>query len=155
MMRRRWRSTGKWAGAALVATLLVLWIGSARFMVWSKLRDDFALSVQSGCLVVLVDGSGQFLGETGFEFTGHDRTFEWWFWSEWIQWNPLMAVVFIPIWFIALLVALPTAWLWCRDRRRATGLCIKCGYDLRGADHAACPECGAAVHGVCDSNAAA
>ena len=27
-----------------------------------------------------------------------------------------------------------------RDKR---GLCIKCGYDLRGAEHEACPECGA------------
>jgi len=26
--------------------------------------------------------------------------------------------------------------------RRKRGLCIKCGYDLRGAEHAACPECG-------------
>ena len=29
---------------------------------------------------------------------------------------------------------------WLRKRR---GLCIKCGYDLRGAEHEVCPECGA------------
>ncbi len=28
--------------------------------------------------------------------------------------------------------------------RRKRGHCIKCGYDLRGAEHEACPECGAA-----------
>ncbi len=31
--------------------------------------------------------------------------------------------------------------------RRHRGQCLKCGYDLRHADHAACPECGAAVAG--------
>ncbi|MCZ6653268.1 MAG: hypothetical protein O7D91_09610 [Planctomycetota bacterium] len=29
--------------------------------------------------------------------------------------------------------------------RRKRGLCVACGYDLRHADHEACPECGAAV----------
>ncbi len=27
--------------------------------------------------------------------------------------------------------------------RRKRGLCVACGYDLRHADHDACPECGA------------
>ncbi len=27
--------------------------------------------------------------------------------------------------------------------RRKRGHCIKCGYDIRHADHDACPECGA------------
>ncbi|MCH8343390.1 MAG: hypothetical protein IH983_05340 [Planctomycetes bacterium] len=29
-----------------------------------------------------------------------------------------------------------------RHIRRKRGLCVACGYDLRHADHAACPECG-------------
>ena len=29
--------------------------------------------------------------------------------------------------------------------RRKRGRCIKCGYDLRGAEHEACPECGVEV----------
>ena len=32
-----------------------------------------------------------------------------------------------------------------RAIRRKRGRCIKCGYDLRGAEHEACPECGMAV----------
>ena len=32
--------------------------------------------------------------------------------------------------------------------RRKRGRCIKCGYDLRGAEHEACPECGARCDGV-------
>ena len=29
--------------------------------------------------------------------------------------------------------------------RRKRGLCVKCAYDLRGAEHEACPECGAVI----------
>ena len=32
--------------------------------------------------------------------------------------------------------------------RSKRGLCIKCGYDLRGAEHEVCPECGAGCDGV-------
>ncbi|MCH7547517.1 MAG: hypothetical protein IID30_14040 [Planctomycetes bacterium] len=29
--------------------------------------------------------------------------------------------------------------------RKRRGLCLKCGYDLRGVDHQACPECGEGI----------
>jgi predicted RNA-binding Zn-ribbon protein involved in translation (DUF1610 family) len=29
-----------------------------------------------------------------------------------------------------------------RKRRREQGQCVACGYDLRGAAHERCPECG-------------
>ena len=32
-----------------------------------------------------------------------------------------------------------------RHFRRQRGLCVPCGYDLRHAEHAVCPECGAAA----------
>jgi hypothetical protein len=56
----------------------------------------------------------------------------------------------VPTWFIAVLgamVALPGLLSRRRARgqrsRRARGLCPACGYDLRGAEHERCPECGA------------
>lgn len=58
----------------------------------------------------------------------------------------------VPTWFFALLgviIALPPARALRRARllrlRRARGLCPSCGYDLRGAEHERCPECGASV----------
>jgi hypothetical protein len=60
-----------------------------------------------------------------------------------------------PLWFIASLccaaTAMPARWLW-RNARRDTlkrqGMCATCGYDLRGAAHERCPECGGDVEPV-------
>ena len=42
-----------------------------------------------------------------------------------------------------LLIAVPTACVWCTDRRAKPWQCAKCRYDLRGLDGGVCPECGA------------
>jgi hypothetical protein len=55
---------------------------------------------------------------------------------------PVVAIVLTPAW-ISALVALARARRGIMRRRR--GLCVKCGYDLRGsAFESACPECGVA-----------
>jgi len=59
-------------------------------------------------------------------------------------------VVSAPLWAVAVVAfAPPTLWListWHRRRRQRLralhGRCPACGYDLRGNDSAACPECG-------------
>ncbi|MEE9128822.1 MAG: hypothetical protein V3T84_02305 [Phycisphaerales bacterium] len=59
-----------------------------------------------------------------------------------------------PIWlgfaintvFYAMILSVPFAPFTLRRLiRRKRGLCINCGYDLRGAEHEACPECGVEV----------
>ena len=49
----------------------------------------------------------------------------------------------IPFWLLLLLTAIPTAWLWHRDRRKIRpGCCLRCGYDLTGNTSGVCSECG-------------
>ena len=49
----------------------------------------------------------------------------------------------LPLWLLLLLTAIPTAWLWHRDRRRIRpGCCLRCGYDLTGNTSGVCSECG-------------
>ena len=51
----------------------------------------------------------------------------------------------VPCWFVvgaaALLPLLRAKWYWTRLRRHRRGLCMHCGYDVRGSSEK-CPECG-------------
>lgn len=54
-------------------------------------------------------------------------------------------IAYIPFWLPLLFTAVPTAWLWNRDRRRILpGCCLRCGYDLTGNTSGVCSECGLA-----------
>jgi hypothetical protein len=70
------------------------------------------------------------------------------------QWTPFFGrsnvgrtwVAAVPLWIPFVLVAVPTAVLWWRDRRRIPpGHCRKCGYNLTGNLSGVCPECGEKV----------
>ncbi len=52
----------------------------------------------------------------------------------------------MPLWLPLRVIAIPTAWLFHRDRKRIQpGHCQMCGYDLTGNVSGVCPECGTKV----------
>jgi hypothetical protein len=53
-----------------------------------------------------------------------------------------LAYAVIPLWIPFVLLAVPTAFLWHRDRRPPRGHCRRCGYNLKGNLSGTCPECG-------------
>ncbi|MBN1512037.1 MAG: hypothetical protein JXB13_08480 [Phycisphaerae bacterium] len=53
--------------------------------------------------------------------------------------------VSVPLWFVSLVFAIPTAILWYLDRRPPKGHCQKCGYNLTGNVSGVCPECGHSI----------
>ena len=54
----------------------------------------------------------------------------------------------VPLWFLFLLIALPTGWLfWSDHKRKKPGHCPSCGYSLTGNTSGTCPECGAVAVG--------
>lgn len=80
------------------------------------------------------------------------------FWTWYTCWWPFTSVtwfvtsvgpghyrVIFPLWIPAFLSALPPGYLmlpYCRRRRRLrAGLCVKCGYSLKGLSEPRCPEC--------------
>jgi hypothetical protein len=70
---------------------------------------------------------------------------------QWLQWPAVerqspahcsMLLVAVPMWAVFLVIAIPSAILWYRDRPPPKGHCQNCGYDLTGNVSGVCPECG-------------
>lgn len=51
-------------------------------------------------------------------------------------------LVAVPLWIPSVVLLLPTALLWYRDRRFPSGHCQRCGQSLIGVRAKRCPECG-------------
>jgi hypothetical protein len=105
----------KWAGLIGSVLVAITWAVSLRWV----LADD----IQSGRFSFSAIQSGGF------------------------RWRPLMQLAFIqlPLWIPFLLFAIPTVYVWWRDRRIPPGHCRKCGYNLTGNVSGVCPECGERV----------
>lgn len=105
--------------------------------------------------IQLVDGAlvwtSQPLGTSRILFNGSQRFGGTLWWTNWSFTGASMTmaavttkVYVLPLW-IPLTGAVAIALLLPR-RRYAGGMCRTCGYDLRGADHKVCPECGSAAY---------
>ncbi|MCL4196643.1 MAG: hypothetical protein KJZ69_04055 [Phycisphaerales bacterium] len=149
-MHKRLRSTIKWGGTVLTVLLLAVWLGSAWWQV--PLRQGGgrgAIGLGAGQLLATwpMRGPAPSRGMYVEAFELRIGGFSWWFASRHLPVvvkGSTLHLVGVPLWSLALATGLPSAWLWFRDRRRAPGLCVHCGYDLRGNASGVCPECGAA-----------
>jgi hypothetical protein len=108
------------------------------------------LTVTHGCLTV-----------ERWDWKMRDQTSDWEFFHSWTRrdqfgwaWRPstqvaatvpTITITWVPLYIPFTLLALPTAWIFYRDRRsvrwRREGRCLGCGYDLSGVS-GKCPECG-------------
>ena len=138
----------KWSGTVLTVLLLVVWVGSAWWIAGVRLVRTGTLGVRYGQVLIAWNEPWSIIPDYGdwYPPRRHSDPFSWWF-DGWrvTAGGVTYTRVLIPIWVLVVLVATPTLWLWRCDRRRQPSLCVKCGYDLRGADHEVCPECGAAL----------
>ena len=150
--RSKVRRVAKWAGLMACVLLIAIYVASAWWYVtaWSAGRRYLSVCVGMGAV------------EVGFS---HDQRVEpamgaWGFsrhrvpmiWTPAVTRGPrprapmLTVTVRIPLWMLFAAVALPTAFLWYRDRRLRPGHCAHCGYNLHGLTEPRCPECGTGFH---------
>jgi hypothetical protein len=146
----------KWAGLILLLLIVVAWAVSLRWAFgWNRLDDSrryhSSAIFQIGALYVShleylgEDASGLYWAPDNFypEFLSIPRILlkpDFWF-VAYPNWS-----LVLPLWIPFVLIAIPTAALWWRDRRRIRpGCCRKCGYNLTGNVSGVCPECGEKV----------
>ena len=141
----------KWTGAGLSLVLLAAW-GMSLYC-WAEYRATPHLSI-------FIDS-----GSIGWIFTSYSSQ------PSSLTWHPFSRFGFhVPwytldqksgqgyvhaagcaFWLLLLLTAIPTVWLWHRDRRLFFSppdhlICRGCGYDLTGNLSGVCSECGEKVH---------
>ena len=128
----RLRRTLKWTGAVVCFVLIGLW----------------ALSYSGFVIGHYHAGGGLFFveGEICQPFGGYLRgpfkELEGWRVLH-ISTIPATDDISIPLWLPLLFVAVPTAWAFWSDFRRAPiDHCPRCRYDLTGNRNGRCPECG-------------
>ena len=147
-MRRRFpiRRVLKWVGLVTCVGLFTAWVASPWFPVSYNTGRVFIGAYAGGIDVKLstkpslppyLGWSGpskplKFLGFRGLPSVSRYRAVQ----AVDVQ------TVYVPLWIPLLLLGLPTAILWHRDRRPPKGHCQNCGYGLTANDSGVCPECG-------------
>ena len=139
-MKRRLRKTVKWTLTVMAVLTLVAWMGSRWVWIgYTLIRNghEWSVGVDSGAFYIQHLDYTHWHSEQGWTvMTISDSPFRWSF-----RYLPYKIV--IPHWFPFLLLGAPAAWLWWRGNRRfPETACQFCGYDISGAPHERCPECG-------------
>jgi hypothetical protein len=141
----------KWPGLVISLLIAVAWVASVPYQWTYTTRENsgnwtnvHSVWIGEGCLFSI----HHFL-ETPDKYAGLGVVYNlaWPRWGIHIwrfqsgDWH-----LQLPLWTPFLLVAIPTALLWWRDRRCIPpGHCRECGYNLTGNVSGVCPECGMRV----------
>ena len=136
MLRRRGHRIATWIGVGLCCAVSAVWLLSYPHFYYS-FGNTRTFGVHGGRVTVgwgeaLPDKQIYFLLPVDGPWPQLHGT------STWSQ-------IDCPLWLILLAIAIPTAWLWRRDRRHPPGHCRNCGYDLTGNVTGVCSECGREV----------
>lgn len=143
----RIRRAVKWSGLAACVAAITIWAATLRVLAgYSGMSCD--VYVGGGVLWINSISSKSALGWQTFDArqvsfggrlvpeTGISRS--------WTSSGQLRRTRYfnIPLWIPVLAMAVPTVWVWRRDRRVPPGYCQSCGYNLTANVSGACPECG-------------
>ena len=138
-MRRRSRlpRVAKWGGVMVCGLLIAVAVVNLRYTVICALPDGSGLGSGSGVVGV----AWRYWAGRGMGVIMEEAD-EWRFWPPLIVYSdPSGLIIAVPIWFLLLMISIPTIVLWRLDHSPAPGHC-PCGYDLRGNVSGTCPECG-------------
>ena len=142
--RRRARWWLKWAGLVAVALIVAMW--GVSLTSWALLHTGrWDLHLGAGGIIirdryfntrsvhwgVSTNFMATWRERSGLYLPGVARTAPFGAWD-----------IYLPCWWLVLMVGIPTAYLWWLDRRPPSGHCQKCGYDLTWNVSGVCPECG-------------
>jgi len=141
----RLRRILKWFGLSTCLLLVAVWIASLFCRLYYASPNGLRI-VGIGNLLVTSARPGS-PPELRWTFRTHRQPIDWRVVFRGPRRARLGTVILwcIPLWIPFVLVAIPTLWLWVRDRRPPTGYCQNCGYNLTGNESGKCPECGVRI----------
>ncbi len=145
--RPRLRRVAKWGGLTLSLLILLTW-GASLVFAWEYWRLSpshlITLDLDRGVLVTCWYDADVPTSESSFAVRYEFSRPSWRLRFE--QGINRFVYIGLPLWIPFLLAALPTAFLFWRDRRTPPGHCQECGYDLTGNTSGVCSECGERIN---------